>query len=61
MKLLCVCKSPHVVVETDKEIGAGACWIECTNCRRIVGGLNKSEAIKMWNAATKAIKENSPA
>jgi hypothetical protein len=57
MKLSCACNSPSVTVETDRK----ACWIECTNCRRIVGGLNKSEAIKMWNAATKAIKENSPA
>lgn len=45
----CRCGAPAPEPETDK--GYKATLMECGKCGRVVGGLDKHEAISLWNAA----------
>jgi hypothetical protein len=47
MTVNCLCGGDSCFVEQDKM--TNATFIECKDCGRMVGGLNKSEAIEFWN------------
>jgi len=51
-KANCICGGK---ISIDGKRGIRATRIECLRCHRIVGGLDKEEAFKMWNSAMKGL------
>jgi hypothetical protein len=50
----CICGTNRATVMDENTI-TRATSIECLGCHRLVGGLNRNEAIAMWNASVMAI------
>jgi len=43
----CICKTPRPMVDTDPN--NDHTFIECCQCGRCVGGLDREEAFAFWN------------